>query len=202
MTSAVITVRDERDAGYAELVEIVADGDADHALVLCYHAGLSAAEADARALVTTLQVQRAMSERGHEATIVTELLDQRDVALAPRRAAGDFIVSDRLISLLLTQVAENPVLIDVFGDLLSAEGSELYCKPAARYVDAGRTTTFAALVQAAAERGESAIGYRHLHRAHDEQPGAGEFGIELNPPKDTPVTLGPADQLIVVTERG
>jgi ion channel POLLUX/CASTOR len=140
MTNAVITVRDERDAGYAELVEIVADGDADHALVLCYHGDLSPAEADARALVTTLQVQRAMTERDHETTIVTELLDQRDVALAPRRSAGDFIVSDRLISLLLTQIAENPALIDVFGDLLSADGSELYCKDAARYVDVASPT--------------------------------------------------------------
>jgi voltage-gated potassium channel Kch len=207
MGNALLTVRDERDAGYAELVDIVADGDADHALVLCYHAGLSAAEADARALVTTLQVQRAMSEREHEATIVTELLDQRDVALAPRRAAGDFIVSDRLISLLLTQVAENPILIDVFGDLLSAEGSELYCKPASRYVEPGRPTTFATLVDAAAARGESAIGYRRLRPVPTgERSGGersdGEFGIELNPPKATSVTLGPEDHLIVVAERG
>ena len=199
MRNAVLTIRDERDAGYAELVEIVADGDADHALVLCYHGDLSPAEADARALVTTLQVQRAMTERGHETTIVTELLDQRDVALAPRRAAGDFIVSDRLISLLLTQLAENPTLIDVFGDLLSADGSELYCKPASRYVQHGRPTTFAALVDAAADRGESAIGYRHLRTATDDDRG---FGIVLNPPKATSVALGPLDQLIVVAERG
>ena len=39
VNNAALTVRDERDAGYAELVEIVADGDADHAVVLCYHGG-------------------------------------------------------------------------------------------------------------------------------------------------------------------
>jgi hypothetical protein len=199
MANALLDVRDERDAGYPELVEIVADGDADHALVLCYQAGLSTAEADARALVTTLQVQRAMTERGRDTTIVTELLDQRDVALAPRRSAGDFIVSDRLISLVLTQVAENPTLVDVFEDLLSPDGSELYCKPAARYTDPERPTTFGALVAVAADRGESAIGYR-LREAADDQARA--FGIVLNPPKLTPVTLGPDDQLIVMAERG
>ena len=120
------------------------------------------------------------------------------MALAPRRSAGDFIVSDRLISLLLTQVAENPVLIEVFSDLLAPDGSELYCKPATRYTEPGRATTFAALVDAAADRGESAIGYRHLGRTGDD----GGFGIVLNPRKDAPVTLGRDDQVIVMAERG
>ena len=99
-------------------------------------ADLSAAEADAQALVTTLQVQRAMTERGTRATIVAELLDRAATWPSPLDAAANFIVSDRLISLLLTQVAENPSLVEVFEDLLSPEGSELYCKPAARYVTA------------------------------------------------------------------
>jgi hypothetical protein len=139
-----------------------------------------------------------MTERDHETTIVTELLDQRDVALAPRRSAGDFIVSDRLISLLLTQIAENPTLVDVFGDLLSSEGSELYCKDATRYVGAdGAEVPFADLVVAASARHESAIGYRRLDPGADSPT----FGIVLNPPKDQLVRLGPDDQLIVIAER-
>lgn len=199
LVNASITVRDDRDAGYAELVEIIAVGQVDHALVLCYHANQSAAAADARALVTTLQVQRAMTEQHVETTVVTELLDQRDVSLAPRRSAGDFIVSDRLISLLLTQIAENPVLVDVFDQLLSQEGSEIHCTPVDRYCEPGEPVTFASLVASAGEIGESAIGYR---RRDPDAVDRDDFGIVLNPPKERVVVLAPHDQLIVVAEHG
>jgi len=202
LANARITVRDERDAGYAELVEIIAGGQVDHALVLCYHAGQSAAAADARALVTTLQVQRAMAEQHVETTVVTELLDQRDVKLAPRRSAGDFIVSDRLISLLLTQIAENPVLVDVFDQLLSEDGSEIHCTPADRYCDPATPVTFSSLVASAAVAGESAIGYRRRNGDDGDARDREGFGIVLNPPKDSVVTLDPGDQLIVVAEHG
>ena len=201
LTNARITVRDDRDAGYAELVEIIAVGQVDHALVLCYHAGQSPEAADARALVTTLQVQRAMTEQHVETTVVTELLDQRDVSLAPRRSAGDFIVSDRLISLLLTQIAENPVLVDVFDQLLSPDGSEIHCTPVERYCEPGEPVTFASLVASAGDIGESAIGYRRRHPDAGDRHGD-DFGIVLNPPKEQVVVLAPHDQLIVVAEQG
>src|SRR5215470_18049896 len=122
-------------------------------MVLCYRDGLTAAEADARALVTTLQVRQAIDGHGHDTTVVTELLDQRDVALAPPTSAGDFLVSDRLISLLLAQLSENVELKAVFDDLLDPEGAELYCKPAGRYATVDAPTTFGALVAAARTRG-------------------------------------------------
>jgi hypothetical protein len=183
---------------YADLVEVIAEEDADHAIVLCYHAGLSVAEADARSLVTTLQVRRALEDRGRETTVVTELLDQRDVALAPPSDAGDFIVSDRLISLLLTQLAENAHLSAVFDDLLDPDGAELYCKPAALYCTPGRPTTFEAIVAEAGRRGESAMGYRLVAEAGSA---SSAFGARINPPKGASVTLSPRDQVIVIADR-
>ncbi len=202
LSNALVTVRDERDPGYDEMVEIVADGDADHAIVLCYRGDVSPSAADARSLITTLQVQRVMTERHHDTTIVTELLDQRDVALAPRRSPGDFIVSDRLVSLLITQIAENRGLAAVFDDLLSTDGSELYCKPADRYTEPGSPVTFGSLVASAGLQGESAVGYRRKDpgHAHDHDHDH-DFGIVLNPPKSSVVTLEGTDQLIVIAER-
>jgi len=118
LTNAELELREAQGVGYAALVDVIAERKADHAMVLCYENGLSVAEADARALVTTLQVRRAIDHHGHDTTVVTELLDQRDVALAPPTAAGDFLVSDRLISLLLAQLSEDAVLTSVFDDLL------------------------------------------------------------------------------------
>ena len=50
------------------------------------------------------------------------MLDLRNRALAEVTRADDFIVSDRLVSLLMAQVAENPQLNAVFADLFDAGG--------------------------------------------------------------------------------
>jgi voltage-gated potassium channel Kch len=197
LKNAEVDVREAEGVGYAELVDVIAERRADHAMVLCYRDGLSIAEADARALVTTLQVRRAIDHHGHDTTVVTELLDQRDVALAPPTDAGDFLVSDRLISLLLAQLSEDALLKSVFDDLLDPDGAEVYCKAAARYCTPGDPISFADLVKAARRRGETALGYRLLDRAQDAEGG---FGIAINPLKDAVVTLGPRDQVIVLAE--
>ena len=54
------------------------------------------------------------------------MLDLRNRALAEVTHADDFIVSDRLVSLLMSQVAENAQLNAVFADLFDAAGSEIY----------------------------------------------------------------------------
>jgi voltage-gated potassium channel Kch len=197
LVNAEVVTRFATDTDYADLVEVIAEEDADHALVLCYREGVSVAEADARALVTTLQVRRALESRGRDTTVVTELLDQKDVALAPPSAAGDFIVSDRLVSLLLTQLAENQHLVEVFDDLLDPDGAEVYCNPAERYAPIGAATTFDEVVVAAARRGESAIGYRSVGQSADEAHG---FGAVLNPPKATSITFETGDQVIVIAD--
>ena len=197
LVNATVVTRFATDTGYADLVEVIAEENADHALILCYREEVSVAEADAHALVTTLQVRRALESRGRDTTVVTELLDQKDVALAPPSAAGDFIVSDRLVSLLLTQLAENRHLAEVFDDLLDPDGAEVYCNPADRYTTIGTTTTFDAIVTAAAHRGESAIGFRRLAQAGDTAHG---FGAYLNPPKVDPMTLQAGDQVIVIAD--
>jgi len=198
LVNANVTVRSATDTGYADLVEVIAQEEADHAIVLCYRNGLSTAESDAHALVTTLQVRKALEQRDRETTLVTELLDQRDVALAPKSAAGDFIVSDRIISLLLTQLAEDDALASVFEELLDPGGAELYTKSARHYCEPDRATTFADIVAAAGRRGESAIGYRQMIHAHDAGRG---FGAVINPAKSTTVMLAASDEVIVIAER-
>ncbi len=62
------------------------------------------------------------------------MLDIRNRQLADITSADDFIVSDKLISLLMSQVAENKFLMRVFEDLFDADGSEIYIKSAKEYV--------------------------------------------------------------------
>ncbi len=168
----------------------------DHIIVLCYDA-MDPSRADARTLVTLLHLRDIASRLDRDFSIVSEMLDLRDRALAEVARADDFIVSDRLISLMIAQVAESKHLNAVFGDLLDPEGSEIYLKPAGDYVALGQAAPFAAVIEAARRRGEVAFGYRLTASANDA---AAAYGVAVNPSKSTPVTFGPADRVIVLAE--
>lgn len=203
LSSAELAWHEVPPAGYAALVErllrdVPDDGrPADHVMVLCARGGVSPSVADTRALLTTLQVRGALHGRGHETTVVTELLDQRDVALAPPSALGDFIVSDRLVSLLLSRLSEDAHLETVFADLIDPLGAEIYGKPAAWYgvPPEGVEVPFAGLVAAGAARGECVIGYRR--RGNVEE---GRFGLVIDPPRSATVVLAAGDQVVVVAD--
>ena len=188
--TVAVQIRTATGRSYADLVDELAAGGVDQAMVLCYRRGLTPAEADARSLTTTLHLRSHLHAAGGSATILTELLDERDAALAEAATAGDFILSDRLVSLLLAQLSETPTLGGVVADLLDPAGSELYAKPASRYCRPGTPTTFGALAAAATTRGEVAVGVRR----------AAGPGTVLNPPKAAVVELGPDDHVLVLAE--
>ena len=99
------------------------------------------------------------------------MMDLRNRALAQVAKADDFIVSDKLVSLMLAQLAENRDLDRVFRALFSAEGSEIYIRPIGDYVRTGVAMDFHTLLEAAAQRGETAIGYRIAADAQDKDRG-------------------------------
>jgi hypothetical protein len=125
------------------------------------------------------------------------MLDSRNRELAEVTRADDFIVSDRLVSLMLAQVSENKDLAAVFEDLFDPEGSELYLKPAGDYVEPNTPLNFYTVVEAARARGEVAIGYRKRGNAGGATNGQ---GLRLNPAKSQTISLGADDQLIVLAE--
>jgi hypothetical protein len=128
-------------------------------------------------------------------TITSEMLDDRNRELAEVTEVDDVIVSDKLISLLVTQISENEHLTAVFDELFAAEGSELYMRPAGDYVQLDRPTTFRTIVEAALRRGEVAIGYRIVANG-DGRPSE----VRVNPPKSEEILLSDADRLVVLAE--
>mgnify|MGYP001010564406 FL=1 len=126
------------------------------------------------------------------------MLDLQNRNLAEVTHADDFIVSDRLISLLFAQISENKYLNAVFNDIFDPEGSEIYLKPVDRYIQPGQPVNFFTVVQAAAAQGEVAFGYRIAADAADVNRA---YGIILNPDKHTPVTFSPQDRLILLAEQ-
>jgi voltage-gated potassium channel Kch len=153
--------------------------------------------ADARTLVTLLHLRDIASTAGHPFSITSEMADVRNRTLAEVTRADDFIVSDRLISLLLTQIAENKRLNAVFTDLFDAEGTEIYLKPAADYVRAGSAVTYGTVVESARRYGQVAIGYRIRTESGDATRA---YGVHVNPRKSSQVTLGTDDKIIVLAK--
>ncbi len=168
-----------------------------HVIILSYSDALEAQRADARTLITLLHLRDMAAQSGNRFSIVSEMLDMRNRGLAEVTRADDFIVSERLVSLYLSQISENKALNAIFTDIFDAEGSEIYLRPAARYVTPGRAVSFYTVVEAARRRGEVAIGYRVRAQAGDA---AQAYGIVVNPAKSKPVTLAPDDHIIVFAE--
>jgi len=171
--------------GYHHVITL---GDIDH---------LDPQQADAHTLVTLLHLRDISEQQGDTFSIVSEMADMRNRALAEVTKADDFIVSDRLVSLMLSQISENKALASVFQDLFDPEGAELYLKPIEEYVEPGIPINFYTVVKAASQRNETVIGYRLAAESND--PGKA-YGILVNPAKSEMVTYAPGDKVIVLAE--
>jgi voltage-gated potassium channel Kch len=170
--------------------------DYDHVIVLAYST-VEPQEADAKTLVTLLHL-RDMAEKDETPfSIVSEMLDLRNRELAEATQVDDFIVSEHLISLMMSQLSENAELFDVFTDIFDPEGAEIYLKPVSDYVTTGQPVDFYTVVEAARRRNETAIGYRVTAEAND----AGKaYGVHTNPKKSEKVTFASEDKIIVIAE--
>ncbi len=170
----------------------------DHVVVLCESDDRDPGTADARTLVTLLHLRDIGAKLGRSFSIVSEMLDIRNRELAEVARADDFIVSARVLSLLLAQIAETPELADVFRDLFDADGAEIYLRDVHEYVALDRDVSFATLQAAAQARDEVALGYRIAARASDA---SAAYGVVLNPAREARVTFARGDRVVVLAER-
>lgn len=168
----------------------------DHIIVLADR-DLSPEESDALTLVTLLQLRSISKEIGKSFNIVSEMLNDRNRQLAESTEADDFIVSDQLIGLMMSQISENKNLAEVFSYLFSAAGSEISLQPASWYVKLGESMDVHTLIEAAAKRGETVLGYRKKDLESSE---TNDYGIALNPPKSQRFELVDGDMVIVLAE--
>ncbi|MFI6599869.1 potassium transporter TrkA [Nonomuraea sp. NPDC050536] len=191
LSPGVLVSAKEIDTTSRTALESLGIGGYDHAIVLSDD-GYEPQKADARTIVTLLHLR----DMNAGCAIVSEMNDERNRRLAQIAQADDFVVGGKLVSLLLTQLAENRFLGQVFETLFSPEGSEIYLKPAEDYLIPGATATFATVIEAARRRGETAIGFRPAA----ETGTAPQYGVHLNPDKSTGLTFGPGDKVIVLAE--
>jgi voltage-gated potassium channel Kch len=165
--------------------------------LLCYKEEMEIQDADAQTLISLLHIRRIMEESGKDMKIVSEMLDLRNRDLAEVTKADDFIVSDKLISLLMSQVSENKYLMRVFEDLFDTDGSEIYLKPMRDYIKPGEKVNFYTVLESAKRQGQTAIGYRIASQSQDNSKA---YGVAINPSKSKELTFTEEDKLIVLAE--
>ena len=169
----------------------------DHIILLAYSDELDAEEADGITLTSLLHLRQIAKEGGYPFSITSEMMDSRNQQLATIAQVDDFIVSDRLTSLMISQIAENPLCSDVINELLEPNGCEIYLKPISNYIQLREPVSFYTLMKSAQKKGEIAIGYRCSSLATQEFKG---YGIVINPVKSTPIQFDERDRLIVIGE--
>ncbi|TAG07390.1 MAG: potassium transporter TrkA [Cytophagia bacterium] len=168
-----------------------------HIMILSYANKMHIQEADAITLVALMHLREIKRNKKLDFTIISEMLDIKNRTLAEVAKPDDFIISDHVISLIVSQVAENKELKLVFDELFDAQGAEFYLKPLDLYVYADQEVNFYTITEAALRRNEIAIGYRLKEYA--ESP-AHYYGVVLNPSKKEKIILKEGDKIIVLAE--
>lgn len=170
----------------------------NHIIILSYNDYLTKQVADSKTLITLLHLRDISARRPQcSYSIVSEILDIRNRNLAEGSSADDFIVSDKMISLLVSQVSENKAMNAVFADIFDAEGSEICLKPASLYIRPDHPVSFYSIVESARQKGHVALGYRLAANATNSEK---SYGIVLNPIKSSVVQFTEADTIIVLAE--
>lgn len=196
LTNQKITIL-EGDIRNRDLLEKLEASEYDHVIVLAY-SHLEVQAADAITLVALLHLRDIAEKDETPFSIVSEMLDLRNRELAEAAQVDDFIVSEHLISLMMTQLSEDAELLDVFTDMFAPEGSEIYLKPISDYIELGQALNFYTILEAARRRGETAIGYRLMDQAsHAEK----SYGVHTNPKKSEKISFSANDKIIVLAEK-
>jgi len=186
------------DTTNREVLDKLEINNFDHLILLSYQDYYNIQETDAKTLITLLHLRNIAQKWGMALNIVSEMLDLKNRELAKVTNADDFIVSDNIISLLMSQVAENKYLMRVFEQLFKAEGNEIYLKPVLNYVKPDIEMDFYTVIEAARQKNEIAIGYRRMELHREESQ---NFGIVLNPVKSRKIRFSSVDYIIILSER-
>ncbi len=149
-------------------------------------------------LLLLRDIAKKATRRAASTKLISEVMDSENQELVARAGVNDFIISNKLVSMLLAQISEEPDIKRVYDDLFSEEGSEIYLKPAALYFDSFPVeATFADLMGIAQNREEVCLGVKLKERERDSEQ---NFGVKLIPEKNTPYVIGEEDCLIVLAE--
>ena len=161
----------------------------------------NASESDAQTILILLLLRKIFEQHPDETVntrLITEVMDSSNQNLISRVGVKDFIISNRVISMLIAQMSEEARIKDVYDILFKEDGSEIYLKPLSIYFkDIPEEMTFADCMAIAQKREEVCLGVKIKA---DEKDADSNFGVKLIPEKSTTYNFGPEDCLVVLSE--
>ncbi|NLA25465.1 MAG: potassium transporter TrkA [Bacteroidales bacterium] len=187
----------EGDTTKRSFLETLNYSEYDYIILLSYSEIMKNEEADTTSLMSLLHLRDIAERNSLKMTIVSEMKSDENRKLAEVTNANDFILSEKVISLLLAQISETKELSYVFEDIFDSGGSEIYLKPITDYIKPNTETDFYNLVESARRQGHSAIGYRLMQYERDSDR---NYGITINPPKSKKLIFDKNDKLIVFAD--
>jgi hypothetical protein len=156
--------------------------------------GLPVGESEAITLLTALQVANLQKDpqcKSKDAFVVAEVQDVANVPITHQIDLDDMVVSDRLSTLMMSQLAETNELGAVFDQLFGAQAPFINSKPVSYFVASGTPITFGDLIVAGHAKGQTVIGY------HERGSEGREARTHVNPSRETVLT--PSEAISVVS---
>lgn len=184
------TATDTRDR---HALEAIGAASYDRIIVLACSDNLAPQPADTQTLVTLLHLREIATATGKRGILVSEMADIRNRQLAAVTRADDFVVSNRLVSLMLAQASESQFTSAIFKDLLDEDGSEIYMRPIENVISTERPADFYTIIEACRRHGETAFGY-----CRPRGDKANPSGVMLNPSKSQTLDYKPGDYIVVL----
>lgn len=133
-----------------------------------------------------------------ETKIITQVLNSENQEIITQTDVDDFIISNKLITMILAQLSEEPLIKTLYDDLFSEDGSEIYVKPVNLYFTSfPQQITFADLLGLVAKRDEVCLGIRKGALCKDA---SANFGVKLNLAKDELINVEENDFVVVLSE--
>ena len=161
---------------------------AEHIVVLSDH-DQDAEESDMEGISLLLNLRDIRKRFQLDFNITVEMQKEHNQKLVGRGDHTDFLVSSSMSSLILAQLAESPEIIDVFREILSNKGNEIYLKNAGLISLLGEYTT-RELRSILLHQGYIFLGYIDSNKKN-------HFDLSL----DENISLSKEDSLIVLGEK-
>jgi len=160
-----------------------------------------ASESDAQTILILLLLRKIFEQHPDETIntrLITEVMDSSNQNLISEVGVKDFIISNRVISMLIAQMSEEARIKEGYDNLFKEDGSEIYLKPLSLYFEnIPEEMTFADCMAIAQKREEICLGVKIKENETDKDK---NFGVKLIPEKSTTYSFCPDDCLVVLSE--
>lgn len=154
-------------------------------------------DVDSTTLMILMYLRGIVKRTNKHCSIISEIQDPNNRELAHSAYPDDFIISSKIVSVILAQYSENINLKSIYDDIFDSDGAEIYLKGVTNYLNISSPVNFYTVIAAASTQDHIAIGYRKMKYKHDKEH---NYGIVINPTKSDEITFQEEDKLIVLAE--